>query len=161
MKKVAIIGIGSNLGDKIGNCEAAINHVENCGENRVLQRSSLYRTMPVGYVEQDSFVNCIIKIETGLGPHELLKCLKGLESFLGRRETFTWGPRVIDLDILLYEGEEIAVADLQIPHPRLHERAFVLVPLCEIDPQAVHPGLKKTVGELLEDLGETRGVEKI
>lgn len=161
MKNIAIIGIGSNLGDKIKNCESAINRLGGCRGNRILRRSALYRTEPVGYVEQDWFVNCVVKVETAFGPYELLGWLRNLERALGRRETFAWGPRVIDLDILFFNGEELTSKDLQIPHPHLHERAFVLVPLCEIAPEVVHPGLKKTAQRLLEDLCEIKGVEKI
>jgi 2-amino-4-hydroxy-6-hydroxymethyldihydropteridine diphosphokinase len=160
-KNTAIIGIGSNVGDKIANCEAAIIRLEACTENRILGRSSLYKTEPVGYVEQDFFINCVIKVETKLAPDELLGCLKKLEKALGRKETFCWGPRIIDLDVLFFNGEEYRSADLQIPHPRVHERAFVLVPLCEIDPDLFHPALKKTARRLLADLGEITGVEKI
>lgn len=161
MRNVAIIGIGSNLGDKISNCESAINRLGSCRENRILRRSSFYKTAPIGYVEQDWFVNCVVKVETTWGPYELLECLKNLESALGRRETFVWGPRVIDLDILLFNSDEFTSKDLQVPHPHLHERAFVLVPLCEIDPEVVHPVLNRTARRLLEDLGEVEGVEKI
>jgi len=161
MKNIALIGIGSNLGSKINNCESAIDRLGGLRETRIIRRSSFYKTEPVGYGEQDWFVNCVIRVETGFGPYELLGCLKNLERALGRQRTFHWGPRVIDLDILLFNREEFTNKDLQIPHPHLHERAFVLVPLCEIDPEAVHPGLKKTARSLLEDLGEIEGVEKI
>ncbi len=161
MKNIVIIGIGSNLGDKVGNCESAMERLGGCRANRILRRSSFYRTEPVGHVKQDFFVNCVIKVETALTPYDLLGCLKKLERALGRRKTVVWGPRVIDLDILLFNREEFSSKDLQIPHPRLHERAFVLVPLCEIDPDVVHPGLKTTAGKLLENLGEIEGVEKI
>jgi 2-amino-4-hydroxy-6-hydroxymethyldihydropteridine diphosphokinase len=106
-------------------------------------------------------VNCVIKVETVSGPYELLADIKNLEKALGRKKTFFGGPRVIDVDILLFNREEFRGKDLRIPHPRLHERTFVLVPLCEIDPEAFHPGLKKTARRLLEDLGEIEGVEKI
>jgi 2-amino-4-hydroxy-6-hydroxymethyldihydropteridine diphosphokinase len=161
MKNIAIVGIGSNLGDKIKNCESAIDRLGRFRENRILQRSSLYKTEPMGYTAQDWFVNGVIKVETRWGPHALLGCLKRLERALGRRKTWPWGPRVIDLDLLLFNREEIQTKDVQIPHPHLHERAFVLVPLCEIDPEAVHPVLRKRAKELLKDLGEITGVEKI
>ena len=161
MKNIALIGIGSNLGDKISNCESAIDRLGGFRENRILRRSSLYKTEPVGYSEQDWFVNCVIKVETIFGPYEILGHLKELERAFGRRKTFFWGPRVIDLDILLFNSEEFTSKDLQIPHPHLHERAFVLVPLCEIDPEAVHPGLQKTAQKLLEELGEIEGVKKL
>ncbi len=161
MRNVVLLGIGSNLGDKIGNCESAINRLEALKEIRIIQRSSLYRTKPVGFYQQDWFVNCALKAETVLGPYELLACLKKLERALGRGKTFRWGPRIIDLDILLFNRDEFISKDLQIPHPRLHERAFVLVPLCEIDPETFHPGLKKNVQRLLKELGEIDGVERI
>lgn len=161
MKNIALIGVGSNLGDKIGTCESAIDRLDRLKGIRIRKRSSFYKTEPVGYLEQDWFVNCVIKVETAFGPCELLGCLKNLEGALGRRKTFLWGPRVIDLDILLFNEEELRSEDLQIPHPRLHERAFVLVPLCEIDPQAFHPCLNQTAQKLLENLGEIKGVERI
>ncbi len=161
MGNTVLLGIGSNLGDKIGNCQSAIDRLGECGENRIIRCSSLYKTDPVGHREQGWFVNCVIKVETTFGPFELLAYLKNLESALGRRKTVVWGPRVIDMDILLFNREEFEGDELQIPHPRLHERAFVLVPLCEIDPEAFHPRLKKTARELLADLGKIEGVEKI
>jgi 2-amino-4-hydroxy-6-hydroxymethyldihydropteridine diphosphokinase len=161
MRRIAIIGIGSNLGDKIYNCEAAIDRLEGCRESRIIRRSSFYKTEPVGYLEQDVFINCVVELETALEPHALLRCLKRLEWALGRRETFAGGPRVIDLDILLYNGQKLKSEDLRIPHPHLHKRAFVLVPLCEIDPNVYHPCLKRTAGELLEALGEIEGVKKV
>ena len=106
-------------------------------------------------------MNGVIQVETGRDSHELIACLKGLERDLGRCKTFRWGPRIIDLDILLFDQEQISSRNLQIPHPHLQERAFVLVPLCEIDPEAVHPGLRKTARRLLEELGEIEGIEKI
>ncbi len=158
---IAFIGIGSNLGDKINNCECAIFRVGGLEGTRIIQRSSFYKTEPVGYLDQDWFVNAVVKVETAWGPHRFLRCLKDLERGLGRQKTLFWGPRVIDLDLLLFNGEQFTSKDLHLPHPHLHERAFVLVPLCEIDPEAVHPGLKKTAQELLVDLGEIEGVEKI
>ena len=115
----------------------------------------------MGYTSQDWFVNGVIKIETELGAVDLLRSLKTIESQLGRVETFRWGPRTIDLDILLFDETRIETPDLQIPHPRLQERQFVLVPLAEIDPTLFHPVLKKTVQELLEDLKENQGVERL
>ncbi len=161
MKNIVLIGVGSNLGDKVSTCRSAIDRLDHLKEIRILKRSSLYKTEPVGYLDQEWFVNCVIKVETAFGPYELLGCLKNLEGALGRQKTFLWGPRVIDLDILLFNKEELRSKGLQIPHPHLHERAFVLVPLCEIDPQAFHPCLNKTARTLLENLGEIKGVERI
>jgi 2-amino-4-hydroxy-6-hydroxymethyldihydropteridine diphosphokinase len=106
-------------------------------------------------------VNGVIKIETELEPLDLLRMLKAIESRMGRAKTVRWGPRVIDLDILFFDEEVIKSEEVQIPHPSLHERQFVLIPLAEIDRNLIHPVLKKTVRELLEVLKEDQGVEKL
>jgi len=161
MGHIAYIGIGSNLGDKIYQCETAISDILRADQNKLLAKSALFKTKPIGYTSQDWFVNSVIKIETDLKPLDLLRLLKDIESRLGREKTFRWGPRVIDLDILLFDEEEIEMEGLQIPHPRLQERQFVLIPLAEIDRNLIHPVLKKSIGELLENLKEDQGVEKI
>jgi 2-amino-4-hydroxy-6-hydroxymethyldihydropteridine diphosphokinase len=161
MGHIAYIGIGSNLGDKVYQCETAISDILRADQNELLAKSSLFKTKPIGYTSQDWFVNSVIKIETDLKPLDLLRLLKDIESRLGREKTFRWGPRVIDLDILLFDEEEIEMEGLQIPHPRLQERQFVLIPLAEIDRSLIHPVLKKSIGELLENLTEDQGVEKI
>jgi 2-amino-4-hydroxy-6-hydroxymethyldihydropteridine diphosphokinase len=161
MAHIAYIGIGSNLGDKVYQCETAISDILRADQNKLLAKSSLFKTKPIGYTSQDWFVNSVIKIETDLKPLDLLRLLKDIESRLGREKTFRWGPRVIDLDILLFDEEEIEMEGLQIPHPRLQERQFVLIPLAEIDPEVIHPVLKKTIRELLENIKEDQGVEKI
>ena len=161
MGHIAYIGIGSNLGDKVYQCETAISDILRADQNKLLAKSSLFKTKPIGYTSQDWFINGVIKIETDLEPLELLQVLKDIESRLGREKTFRWGPRVIDLDILLFDEEEIEMEGLQIPHPRLQERQFVLIPLAEIDPDVIHPVLKKRIRELLENIKEDQGVEKI
>ena len=161
MAHIAYIGIGSNLGDKVYQCEKAISDILRADQSKLLAKSSLFKTKPIGYTSQDWFVNSVIKIETDLKPLDLLRLLKDIESRLGREKTFRWGPRVIDLDILLFDEEEIEMEGLQIPHPRLQERQFVLIPLAEIDPEVIHPVLKKTIRELLENIKEDQGVEKI
>ena len=161
MGHIAYIGIGSNLGDKVYQCETAISDILRADQNKLLAKSSLFKTKPIGYTSQDWFVNSVIKIETDLKPLDLLRLLKDIESRLGREKTFRWGPRAIDLDILLFDKEEIEIEGLQIPHPRLQERQFVLIPLAEIDRSLIHPVLKKSIGELLENLKEDQGVEKI
>jgi len=161
MRHIAYIGIGSNIGDKAGNCEKAISELLKLDRHQLLAKSSLYKTQPVGYTSQDWFVNGVIKIGTELEPFVLLRSLKALEVQMGRTETFHWGPRVIDLDLLLYDEETIRTGELEIPHARLHERQFVLIPLAEIDPSYIHPLLKRTVGELAKGLKEDQGIEKI
>ena len=161
MKHIAYIGMGSNLGNKLLRCQKAISEIRKIDRHRLLAQSSFYKTQPLGYTAQDWFVNGVIKIETELEAHELLQSLKDLESRLGRQESFRWGPRVIDLDILFYDEQQIQSEDLQIPHPRLHERRFVLIPLVEIDPHLTHPVSKRTVQELLNHLREDQGVKKL
>jgi len=161
MGHIVYIGIGSNIGNKPHQCEQAISEILKVDHHKLLAKSSLFKTKPIGYTEQDWFVNGVIKIETDLEPVELLRALKAIEIRLGRRETFRWGPRAIDLDILIFDDDQIKTEELQIPHPLLHERQFVLVPLAEIERDLIHPILKKTVGELLEDVKEDQGVEKL
>jgi 2-amino-4-hydroxy-6-hydroxymethyldihydropteridine diphosphokinase len=160
MGHIAYIGIGSNVADKLSQCEKAISAILKADHHKLIARSSLFKTKPVGYISQDWFINGVIKIQTDLEPLELLRFLKDIESRLGRKETFRWGPRAIDLDILLFDEKEIQMKELQIPHPFLQERQFVLIPLAEIDRSLIHPVLKKSIGELLENLTEDQGVEK-
>ena len=131
----AAIGIGSNIGDAAANVEAAIARLRRLGD--VLARSQLYRSAPWGGVDQPSFCNAAALVATALTPRELLLALQDLEQELGRRPTFRWGPRVIDLDILVYDELHIDEPDLIVPHPRLLERAFALIPLAEITPRFV------------------------
>jgi 2-amino-4-hydroxy-6-hydroxymethyldihydropteridine diphosphokinase len=161
MSHIVYIGIGSNLGDKVGQCERAIAEILKVDQHKLLAKSSLFKTKPIGDTSQDWFVNAVIKIETDLEPLELLQVLQEVEFRLGRKKTYPWGPRTIDLDILFYDEEEVQLEDLQIPHPLLHQRQFVLVPLTEIDRGFIHPVLKKSIGELLEDLKENQGVKRL
>jgi 2-amino-4-hydroxy-6-hydroxymethyldihydropteridine diphosphokinase len=149
---VAAIGIGSNSGDAEANVRRAFERLAETGT--VLARSSLYHTAPWGVTAQPPFVNAAALVDTELDPHGLLAMLQRIESDAGRVTTFRWGPRVLDLDILAYDGARIADAGLTIPHPRLNERAFALVPLAEIDPRyaalrdALPPGERAGVVEL-------------
>jgi 2-amino-4-hydroxy-6-hydroxymethyldihydropteridine diphosphokinase len=158
---IAYIGIGSNIGNKVRHCEKAIAEILKANRHKLLAQSSLFKTQPIGYTSQDWFVNGVIKIETELEPLALLRILKAIESRMGRAKTVRWGPRVIDLDILFFDEEEIKTEEVQIPHPSLHERQFVLIPLAEIDRNLIHPVLKKKVRELLEGLKENQGVERL
>lgn len=161
MGHIAYIGIGSNIGDKLNHCEKAISEILKVDHHKLLAKSSFFRTQPMGYTAQDSFVNAVIKIETGLEAHELLRTLKTIESQLGRAETFRWGPRTMDLDVLFFDDIEIRTEELQIPHPLIQNRQFVLIPLAEIDRNLIHPVLKKTIQELLNNLKEDQGVERL
>lgn len=144
----AYIGIGSNLGDRRGNCLKAVALLRRAGQI-ILKRSSLHETEPWGVKDQPSFINMAIEIRTDLPPRGLLSLLKDIETDMGRVRTGRWGPRVIDLDILFYDNLVVTEKELQIPHPRMHERTFVIEPLSEISPGKVHPVLLKRVDELL------------
>ena len=161
MRHIAYIGIGSNVGNKLFQCQEALSEILRIDRHRLLAQSSFYRTQPLGYSAQDWFVNSVIKIETTLGARELLRSLKGIELRLGRQETFRWGPRTIDLDLLFYDEEEFESEELQLPHPHLHKRQFVLAPLAEIDPFLIHPVLRKTIRDILDQMKEDQGVERL
>ncbi|GAB4387494.1 MAG: 2-amino-4-hydroxy-6-hydroxymethyldihydropteridine diphosphokinase [Thermodesulfovibrionales bacterium] len=148
---VVHIGVGSNLGDRAANCGRAVELLGRRGI-RVRKRSSLHETEPWGLRDQPRFLNMALEAETGLGPRDLLLALKAVEAEMGRAPAERYGPRVIDLDILLYGSLAVKEPGLEIPHPRMHERAFVLAPLSEIAPRAVHPVLGKTVEELMAEL---------
>ena len=151
------IGIGSNLGDKEKNIIESIWQLRK--KCRIRKISPIYKTEPVGYKNQDWFLNCALEAETKLKPDELLVFLKSIEKRLGRRRVIINGPRIIDLDILFYDGLVLESADLIIPHPRLHDRLFVLEPLNQICPKLVHPILNKTIKRLASDLEKTELVE--
>jgi len=158
---IAFIGIGSNVGDKISNCERAIAEITQHEGNRLIARSSLYKTEPIGYTQQDWFINCAIEIETNLTAHELLHVLEGIELSMGRKRSFKWGPRIIDLDILFFNQDTIQCEELMVPHPELEKRAFVLVPLCEIAGDYIHPVLKRSISQLVAQLKGEQGIEKL
>ena len=136
----AYIGIGSNLDDPRAQVERGVAQLSQLAETRLIARSSLYRSAPVGYAAQPDFVNAVAAVETTLTPRELLGGLQGIEARHGRRRSFANAPRTLDLDLLLYGDARIDEPGLVVPHPRMHERAFVLRPLVEIDPGAEIPG---------------------
>jgi len=145
------IALGTNIGARQQNLQSAIQALES--QVQIVAESSVYQTAPVGYLDQADFLNQVIKVETQLSPEALLRFLKGLEKDMGRKKTIRDGPRVIDLDILFFNDVVLELPDLQIPHPRLHERAFVLVPLADIAPEFQHPVLKKSISQLLIRVG--------
>lgn len=161
LKKKAYIGIGSNIGDKTANCKKAIELLKENPQIKAAKISSFYETEPVGYKEQEWFVNCAVEIETDLNPQELILLCQTIESKLGRKRKIKYGPRIIDLDILLYNNDIIDTTELKIPHPEMHKRSFVLKPLSDIAPDAVHPVLKKTIEKLLNNLTEESAINKI
>lgn len=154
----AYIGIGSNLGDRLLHCRQAITAIASSPENRILRCSAFYETEPVGKKDQGWFINGAIALETTLSPRQLMDFLLKIENRLGRVRMERWGPRTIDLDILFYGNEVITEGDLQIPHPQVQNRLFVLAPLADIAPDLRHPVLNKTVWELRQAL---EGKEKV
>jgi 2-amino-4-hydroxy-6-hydroxymethyldihydropteridine diphosphokinase len=152
------IGFGGNLGDVDANLRGALEAIAGLPATLVVRVSSLYRTAPVGLLEQPDFTNGVVEVETGLEPSELLRRLLEIEQSLGRTREVSGGPRTVDLDVLLWEDRIVETSVLQVPHPHMHERGFVLVPLNEIAPRAVHPTLGRTVRELLGELGPTPDV---
>ena len=151
------LGLGSNLGDRGANLRRALELVS---RSVTLERvSSIYETEPWGYAEQPSFLNCACAGGTALGPRALLEAVKDVERALGRQPSFPNGPRTVDVDILFYGRRVISEPGLDVPHPRMAERGFVLVPLVEIGRGYVHPVLKLTVEELLHGMGVPEGVK--
>jgi 2-amino-4-hydroxy-6-hydroxymethyldihydropteridine diphosphokinase len=151
-RHLAYIGFGSNLGNRIENCKNAIESLETLPNCILLKTSSFYESEPIGLVEQPSFINGVILLETAKDAHSLLRQMLAIETSFGRMRTLNWGPRTIDLDLLFFDDQIIETPELSVPHPFLHERRFVLLPLNEISPGFHHPSLGKTVGELLADL---------
>ncbi len=149
------LSVGSNMGDKLGNCLQGIDTLTAGNRCSLLACSRFYRTSPVDYMDQDWFVNAAIKIRTTLRPAALLDQLIAIQQGLGRKaDAIRFGPRVLDLDILLYDDRVIDTPELVIPHPRMHKRAFVLKPMCDINPTIVHPVLGKCIADLLDRLND-------
>lgn len=169
------LSLGSNIGNRLKNIQKAIKLLKKSGFD-IIETSSIYETSPYGVTDQPDFLNLALKGETKFSPEELLKEIKRIEKEIGRKPSREWGPRAIDIDILFYNKEIINIPELQpvrsklpkatatpsvgtsnglkIPHPQLHKRKFVLIPLKEIAPRLVHPVLKKTVSQILKDAGD-------
>jgi 2-amino-4-hydroxy-6-hydroxymethyldihydropteridine diphosphokinase len=147
----AFIALGSNLGDKRKNIEIAIEKIKEKGI-KILKVSSIIETEPYGYKDQDSFLNAVCLVETSLDPFSLLRVLLNIEEEMGRKRIFKWGPRNIDLDIIFYDDLVIESEELIIPHPDAHNRTFVMGPISEIEPDFVHPVLKRKVIDIYNDL---------
>ena len=137
---LAYIGLGSNLAEPQSQIRSALRELGALPHSRLVAQSSLYRSAPVGYAAQPDFVNAVAALETALGAHEVLRELRSIEAAHARERSFPNAPRTLDLDLLLFGAERITEAELTVPHPRMHERAFVLEPLVEIAPEASIPG---------------------
>ncbi len=156
----AYLCAGSNIGDRVGYLQQANNLLKDADGITVVDISSIYETEPIGFKDQEWFANAVLKIETTLTPYELLATCMRIEQQLGRKRhpENRFGPRTLDLDILFYEDQVISDESLQIPHPRMHERAYALVPMLELDPDFVHPVIKKSVFEIHDELEEPEEV---
>ena len=152
------IGVGSNLGKKKENYLEALDRIAKIPQTRIIKESSLYESEPLGD-SKEWYVNGAIEVETELGPEELLKRCKNIERAMGRKKVRKkWGARIIDLDVLLYNNLKLEKRNLKIPHPEMHTRKFVLIPLSEIAPQVVHPVLDETISKLLVGVKDNKRV---
>jgi 2-amino-4-hydroxy-6-hydroxymethyldihydropteridine diphosphokinase len=158
-EKKIYLSLGSNMGDREANLRAAIAALAGTGV-RVTRVSSFYETEPVDFLEQPWFLNCVLEGETELEPLALLRALREIEVRMGSKKLIAKGPRLIDIDILLYGQETIGTPELQVPHPRMTERRFVLVPLAEIAPQLQHPSWNASVQELLARTVDRSAVQR-
>lgn len=159
----AYVGLGSNLGEREATIRTALDHLSRLPETQLVQVSSLYDTAPVGELDQPTFLNAVAVLETGLDARSLFWNMLLIERRLGRvrHPGRRFGPRTIDLDLLLFGDETIDLPDLKVPHPELARRAFVLVPLVEVDPHAVHPALGLTMTDLLSRLDPRPAVKRM
>lgn len=150
MQKTVFLSLGSNVGDRLANLNAAVERLRDIGDS--IEMSSVYETEPVGFTNQPWFLNCVVKLETEKMPRQLLVAILKIEQDMGRRRRQKKGPRTIDVDILLFRNSVIQSQGLTVPHPAMHERRFVLEPMAEIASDVRHPVLKKTIRELRDAL---------
>lgn len=155
---IVFVGVGSNLNDRQAQIQQALDLLQQDQGMEILRSSSLYETEPVGVQHQSLFLNAVVQLSTEYSPQDLLAVLQSIEKRMGSQRTSRWGPRCIDLDLLLYDNKLIDQPDLIVPHPELADRAFVLVPLVEIAPSVVHPQRGKSMAELLACTGDTKRV---
>lgn len=155
------LGVGANKGDRAENIRIALNMVSQSDGITLLNHSSVYETEPVGVSKQPDYYNCVAEIRTGLEPHQLLKAVKGIEYELGREPNTHLLPRPIDIDILLYGDLEVDSLDLMVPHSRLTKRAFVLVPLMEINSELIHPITRLPLKGYLEKIQPPQNIKKV
>jgi len=160
VKQTVYLSLGSNVGDRAKNLQNALAALE-AKNVHVVRVSSMFETEPVDYLDQPWFLNCAVQAETQLPPLGLLYALREIEVKMGSQKLVPKGPRLIDMDILLYGDEMIETSELQVPHPRLHLRRFVLAPLAEIAPEARHPVLGASVAEILANLPDKSVVRKL
>lgn len=157
--KTIYLSLGSNVGDRAAHIARAVEALTAAGV-RIARQSSLYSTEPVDVHTQSWFLNCVLEAETHLMPRQLLRVLREVERSLGRKKLVRRGPRAIDIDLLLYGASVVHAAELEVPHPRMAERRFVLVPLVELAPMLRHPTLRKTVAELLAETQDRSSVRR-
>ena len=153
----AYLGVGSNVGDREGNIRSAVRLIDESELSKVTSQSKLYETEPCGYADQDKFLNCALEVKTLLTPRSLVRLLLSIEKALKRERLIANGPRTIDLDILFYDNLITSFEEAVIPHPRLHERMFVLKPLCDIAPFHIHPILNERCYRIAEKLNRGEG----
>lgn len=156
--KTIYLGLGSNIEPRRAHLAAAVDRLRIAFSG--LRASAVYETEPWGYTDQAAFLNMAVQIQSDLAPVALLRVVKNIEVEIGRTPTFRWGPRVIDIDILIYGQEQVALSDLQIPHPRMMERAFVLAPLSDLAPELVVPGTGLSVREAAARCPGMEGVHR-
>ncbi|MCT8136397.1 2-amino-4-hydroxy-6-hydroxymethyldihydropteridine diphosphokinase [Anaerobacillus sp. CMMVII] len=158
MSNIVYLSLGSNMGDRYQFLKFGLNSLKEDVNISIKKCSSIYETSPVGFIEQADFLNMVIGIETSYTPLELLKCTQAIQEKSGRKFKVRWGPRTLDLDILLYNQENIEMDGLTIPHPRMYERGFVILPLMEIAPDLYFEAVKQSIAQINQELLDKEGV---